>query len=191
MTPREANDIGVADSHGARPTQTDASEPLNGARRRFLQSVGSVAVAGSLAGCTDGATGSGNGTGPSGVDDWLSNTGNYDSVTDVTGQNSVTVDVGAQGNSGANAFAPPAIEISPGTTVTWEWVDGYHNVVATDGAFDSGQPARNATFEHAFDAAGTFFYYCEPHKSMGMKGAVVVAADAETGGDASNQSESR
>ncbi|MFC7230941.1 plastocyanin/azurin family copper-binding protein [Saliphagus sp. GCM10025308] len=30
------------------------------------------------------------------------------------------------------------------------------------------------TFEHTFDETGTFTYYCSPHVSMGMKGAVVV-----------------
>jgi len=29
-------------------------------------------------------------------------------------------------------------------------------------------------FEHPFEESGRFLYYCQPHKSAGMKGAVVV-----------------
>lgn len=153
-------------------------------RRAFLRTAGAVAVTGALAGCSDDGSG-GNGDGPDSVDDWLSGTGNYDSVQDRTGRSSVTVEVGARGNNGANAFAPAAVEVSPGTTVTWEWVDGHHNVVATDGSFDSGTPERDATFSHTFDSPGTFYYYCDPHRSIDMKGAVVVT-DPDGDGDARN-----
>lgn len=172
-----------ASNQYAKPEQT----PVSAGRRGFLRAASSVAVLGLLAGCTgngnDGSDGSGT-DGPSSVDEWLSETGNYDTVHDLTGQSTVTVEVGAQGNAGSNAFAPAAIRISPGTTVTWTWVNGYHNVVATDGAFDSGSAEQNATFTHTFDASGTFYYYCKPHRSMGMKGAVVVEAQ---GDDASMQ----
>ena len=153
-------------------------------RRRFLEAAGSLTVVGLLAGCTNnvnnGDSGSNGESDSESVDDWLSDTGNYDGV-DKMGEDSVTVKVGAQGNKGANAFAPAAIEISPGTTVTWDWVNGYHNVVATDGQFDSGEPEQNATFEHTFDTVGTVYYYCEPHRSMGMKGAVIVSDDDSEG----------
>lgn len=158
-----------------------------------------MAVAGLLAGCTSSGSG-GNNRGDDGgdasrgesVDEWLADTDNYDSVEDMTDRNSVTVEVGAEGNNGANAFAPAAIEVSPGTTVTWKWVSGYHNVVDENGQFNSGEPEQNATFQHTFEMAGTILYYCEPHRSMGMKGAVIVAGgDSETAGDTSNQSELR
>ena len=156
-------------------------------RRGFLRAVGSVAVAGLLAGCTSGGsegnagadTGGNSGTNDANkggsVEEWLADTGNYDSVEDRTGTNSVTVEVGAEGNNGANAFAPAAIRISPGTIVTWKWINGYHNVVATDDQFRSGEPEQNVTFEHTFETVGTVNYYCEPHRSMGMKGAVIVS----------------
>lgn len=152
-------------------------------RRRFLR-VSGVVIAGSFAGCLGGANeGSDDDTdsGPSSVDEWLADTDNYDSIED-TGEHAVTVEVGADGNEGANAFAPAAISITPGTTVTWTWVDGYHNVVDANERFDSGEPEQNATFEHTFDTAGTAYYYCKPHESMGMKGAVVVADGATENG---------
>ena len=81
-------------------------------------------------------------------------------------------------------FAPAAVRVSPGTTVTWKWVgDGYHNVVEVDGAFDSGSPGRGGTFEHTFDGVGVARYYCGPHRSAGMKGAVVVEGDGDGAND--------
>jgi len=59
-------------------------------------------------------------------------------AVDATGEDSPTVDVGA-GDAGL-AFDPPALRVSTGTTVTWVRTGqgGGHNVVAEDGAFDSG-----------------------------------------------------
>lgn len=154
-------------------------------RRRFLQTAGGLMVTGLLAGCTtngaSGSSGQDDENDPQSADEWLADTGNYDGVVDKMGEVSATVKVGAQGNNGANAFAPAAIEISPGTTVTWEWVNGYHNVVATGDQFSSGEPEQNATFEHKLDTVGTVYYYCEPNRSMGMKGAVIVS-EGDSGG---------
>ena len=176
-------------------------------RRGFLRAAGGVVVAGLLAGCTSGGSGENAGAdtggdgseGNSGTNDsnndggmegWLADTGNYDSVEDMTGENSVTVEVGAKGNNGANAFVPAAIKISPETTVTWKWVNGYHNVVDKNSQFSSGDPEQGATFEHTFETAETILYYCEPHRSMGMKGAIIVAGgDSETAGNTSNREE--
>lgn len=153
-------------------------------RRRVLKATGAIAAAGVLAGCAglgnDGPSGTGDGN-PDSVDEWLSNTGNYESIEDFRTEDSVTVKVGAQGNNGANAFEPAAIRITPGTTVVWDWVSGYHNVVATDGTFDSGSAEEDGSFERTFEATGTFYYYCAPHRSIGMKGAVVVeSVDVES-----------
>lgn len=187
MTEKHKDDARTSGNTNRATDKTDRTEtdPISRfGRRRFLWASG-VVLAGSFAGCLGGANEeSDDDDGPSSVDEWLADTGNHDSVEDVTGESAVTVEVGAEGNDGANAFAPAAISITPGTTVTWAWVDGYHNVVDTDGQFDSGEPEQNATFEHTFETAGTAYYYCKPHESMGMKGAVVVEDGAtETGVD--------
>jgi halocyanin-like protein len=104
------------------------------------------------------------------------------------GQSEVTVEVGAEGNGGALAFAPAGIWVDPGTTVLWEWTGegGGHNVVATEGpaSFDSGSPVSEAgeTFEHTFgeDQVGITKYHCAPHESLGMLGAVAVGSDIPT-----------
>ncbi|MFC7137914.1 halocyanin domain-containing protein [Halobaculum litoreum] len=119
-----------------------------------------------------------------GLAEWFSNTGNYDGVVDETGSGSVTVTVGSEANGGAFGFGPAAVRVDPGTTVTWEWTGkgGSHNVVADGGAFESELVGESGhTFEHTFEEAGVYRYYCTPHKAMGMKGAVVVG-DAEVGG---------
>ncbi|PSQ60783.1 MAG: halocyanin domain-containing protein, partial [Halobacteriales archaeon SW_9_67_25] len=38
------------------------------------------------------------------------------------------------------------------------------------------------TFEHTFGEDGLFNYFCQPHKSVGMKGSVVVGEDFPTKG---------
>lgn len=80
----------------------------------------------------------------------------------------------------SNVFTPASITIKVGQTVRWTWAGGSHNVVsgascsANDNKFRSGSPQSGGTFEHKFETAGTFPYYCEPHCEMGMKGEVVV-----------------
>lgn len=187
-TPLAHRRSGTSTATGSSSAQTNCKRPREGRshgtewnRRRFLQTTGGLVVTGLLAGCSTNGFSQGDESDPQSVDEWLSDTGNYDGVVDRMGKDSVAVKVGAQGNSGANAFAPAAIEVSPGTTVTWDWVNGYHNVVATDGQFDSGEPEQNATFEHTFDTVGTVYYYCEPHRSMGMKGAIIVS-ESDSGG---------
>jgi len=116
----------------------------------------------------------------------MSDVGNYSEVADATGQDEVTISVGAQGNGGAFAFDPPAVQIDPGTTVVWEWTGegGQHNVVAEEGAdFESELTAEAGfTFEQTFDSEGTIKYYCQPHRALGMKAVLVVGAMPDSGG---------
>jgi halocyanin-like protein len=177
-------------------------------RRTVLRGIGTVAVAGVLAGCGgdggdggDGSDGSddtetptptesgdgsdgddGDGDGGGGdvtaeVEDYLSDDDTFDGIVDKTGQSEVTVMNGAEGNNGNYAFDPSAIRIDAGTTVVWEWTGqgGQHNVVDEDGAFESELVQEEGhTFEHTFEESGLTLYYCQPHKPLGMTGAIVV-----------------
>lgn len=153
-------------------------------RRTVLKGIGAVAIIGTLAGCSSngGNGGGGNddddgGSGNAEVDSYLSETTNYDGIEDVTGQSELTVDVGVEANDGPFGFGPAAIRIDAGTTVVWEWTGegGDHNVVHEDGEFESELTDEEGfTFEYQFDEAGTSLYKCEPHASVGMKGAVIV-----------------
>ena len=116
---------------------------------------------------------------------WFDGVSNFDGVTDRTGRDEVTVEVGVQNGDGPYGFGPAAVRVSPGTTVTWEWNGngGSHNVVHTDGAFESELVADGGhTFSHTFEAEGTYEYYCRPHRALGMKGAVVVGSGDGSGG---------
>ncbi|WP_424004109.1 halocyanin domain-containing protein [Haloarcula salina] len=172
-------------------------------RRTFVRGTAILTGVGLLAGCSggDGGSGGGGGDGGSGdgsdggsgdggggetaessqeVSEYVGASSNYDGSTVVmTGQDEVSVAVGADGNGGAFAFGPPAVKVSTGTTVVWEWTGdgGAHNVVSQgDGPLDSGSAVTEAgtTYEYTFDEAGTYRYYCVPHESLGMKAAVVV-----------------
>lgn len=117
---------------------------------------------------------------------WLDNVGNYDGTTaDRTGQSTVTVMVGAEGNGGSLAFDPPAVHVDNGATVRWEWTGegGSHTVTSPDSApLDSGDAIAEAGvhYEYTFGSDGIYRYRCQPHEGLGMKGAVVVGDDYPT-----------
>jgi halocyanin-like protein len=105
-----------------------------------------------------------------------------DSIVDETGSDSVTVTVGAGSNR--LAFDPPAVRVSSGTTVTWEWTGegGPHNVVADEvpeggTEFDSGEVVAEGgtTYEATLETAGAYGYYCAPHQAQGMHGGIIVS----------------
>jgi len=96
-----------------------------------------------------------------------------------------------------HSFTPQTLEISGGDTIKWiNDTDEAHTVTAAedslpDGAayFSSGNASdeREAneelarelidpggSFQWTFDEAGTYRYYCIPHKPDGMVGEVVV-----------------
>lgn len=144
----------------------------------------SVAALAGVAGCIDGGGGEGNepvlDTEPD-YKGWFKGVSNYRDTKDRRGQDTTTVRVGASANNGMFGFGPPAIAVTPGTTVQWDWTGegGRHNVVSEADLFDSGRAVEraNATFEHAFDQPGVFRYVCEPHGGVGMRGAVFVALE--------------
>ena len=139
---------------------------------------GLIAVATGLAGCSGGGTASEAADSTDGaVASYLSNASNYDGVVDETGASEVTVTVGSEANGSHFGFAPAAVRVSTGTTVVWEWtgLGSSHNVVAEDGSFESDLVAEEGhSFSRTFAEPGTVEYYCTPHRTMGMKGVVVV-----------------
>ncbi|MEU7141927.1 cupredoxin family copper-binding protein [Nocardia sp. NPDC046473] len=71
------------------------------------------------------------------------------------------------------AFAPSALTVKAGTTVTWVNHDEEpHTVAATDGSFHSPGMGAGATYTFTFAKAGTFAYICSIHPFM--KATVVV-----------------
>jgi halocyanin-like protein len=161
------------------------TEPSDNAisRRTALRSAAGAAGGALLAQSAGAAAAQSNGPDFGG---WFDNVSNFDGVVDRTGQDEVTVTVGAEGNNGNLAFGPAAVRVDPGTTVIWEWngEGGGHNVIADDGSYDSGEQVAEAgyTFSHTFESEGISKYYCAPHQMLGMKGAVVVGQVGTGGG---------
>ena len=149
--------------------------------RRGLLRTGTGAAVGLAAA---GATGTAGAQG-SAYEGYLEDEGTWGGETvDATGMEQVTVRVGAQGNGGNFAFAPPAMVVEPGTTITWEWTGegSGHNVVSEAGNFESDTYEQaGETFEYTFEEAGIEQYFCSPHKSQGMKGVVAVGEDNAEG----------
>lgn len=101
----------------------------------------------------------------------------------------------------SNAFLPARHEVGVGETVVWGNTSSRaHTVTAlgsqlpadaayfASGGFDSRDAAKDAwqsgleggiqpgdTYEHTFEVAGEFPYYCIPHVAAGMEGTVVVS----------------
>ncbi|MFC6723047.1 halocyanin domain-containing protein [Halobium palmae] len=114
---------------------------------------------------------------------WFENTSNYEGIIDKTGQETVTITVGARGNNGNYAFNPAAVRVDPGTKIVWKWSGkgGVHNVVDEAGAFESEMTDEAGhTFEQTVDQEGVSTYACSPHEAMGMKGALVVGTPTGT-----------
>lgn len=81
---------------------------------------------------------------------------------------------------GGEVFSPANLTIRAGQTVTWQWATSGHDVVSganctADSLFSSGG-IQNAgfSFTHRFDTPGTYPFFCLPHCSLGMRGAVTV-----------------
>ena len=111
---------------------------------------------------------------------WFEDVPNFEGTADRTGEDEVTVTVGAGGDL---VFDPPAVHVDPGTTVVFEWDQGFHNVAekesgeryASETTDESG-----TTYSVTFESEGVSTYVCEPHRAQGMKGAVAVGSGEGT-----------
>ena len=97
------------------------------------------------------------------------------------------------GPGGALMFSPATLPIHVGDTVRWTWDSPGHSVVSgtatattetPDGKFCSPSDTNcstiqlsnmGATYEHTFNTAGTFPYFCAPHGTLGMTGTIQVS----------------
>jgi len=85
---------------------------------------------------------------------------------------SVAIPIGAE-TLGNRAFAPDALSVAVGTTVTWTNSDAVaHTSTSNAPGWNSGSIAPGGQFSVAFPTAGTFPYHCAIHP--GMIGSVVV-----------------
>ncbi|WP_248910324.1 halocyanin domain-containing protein [Halocatena marina] len=144
-------------------------------RRTFLKTIAISTTGTLLAGCSSTGDSSKNDDSlatkeKQAFDGWFDNTANFDGIVDKTNTEEITVTVGAAGNNGLYAFAPPAIRIESGTTVTWKWTGkgGAHNVVVQEGTFQSKMTeAKGTVFEYLFKNTDVYKYFCEPTRQWG------------------------
>jgi plastocyanin len=87
-------------------------------------------------------------------------------------------------------FVPDTVNISAGDTVRWTWAGNGHSVTSGDPCTVDGQfcspddmncdqgilSGTGTVYEHTFDQAGTYNYFCFAHCNFGMTGVVNVAA---------------
>ena len=81
------------------------------------------------------------------------------------------------------AFAPKALEVTPGTTVTWTNADDIEHTVTSgtpddpNSTFDRPLSGKGATATVRFDSVGSWSYYCKRHSFM--RGEVRVVSKGE------------
>jgi plastocyanin len=82
------------------------------------------------------------------------------------------------------AFNPSPVTINVGDTVHWVWQGDNHSTTSVSGSlesWDSGVHNTGFTFDHTFEHAGTYVYYCTIHgfdngngTASGMSAEIVV-----------------
>jgi plastocyanin len=99
------------------------------------------------------------------------------------------------GPKGELSFIPDRLRIAPGETVTWVLRSGGHTVTAYHPQTHSLYHARipeaakpwsselliqqGALFEWQFEIEGVYNYFCRPHESVGMIGAIIVGRNVD------------
>ena len=97
------------------------------------------------------------------------------------GMNGTTVEMlnkDADGNK--MVYSQEIVEIGVGQIVKWIPTSKGHNVeiIAAPEGFEIPKKSKNSKeVEMQFDIPGIYYYWCTPHKGMGMIGLVVVEGD--------------
>lgn len=84
------------------------------------------------------------------------------------------------GPDGDARFDPADLTIESGTTVTFIWDSGGHNLVPTsqptDSDFEGVEDTQDEGYEHDFTflVGGTTEFVCEPHEDEGMTGTIEI-----------------
>jgi len=74
-------------------------------------------------------------------------------------------------------FTPKTVTVPVGATVDWVVQGGHHAISTDDKSFEGPEMSTGNDFQHKYDKAGTFAYYCRIHGGPGgqdMAGVVIV-----------------
>lgn len=75
------------------------------------------------------------------------------------------------------SFQPSSLTVRTGSTIVWVNTESMVHTVTPDGHSQWTRAETSSPGEvtrATIDAAGTYDYYCEPHRSVGMTGEIVV-----------------
>jgi pseudoazurin len=87
-------------------------------------------------------------------------------------------------NGNRMVYSQEVLEVAAGSTVKWVPTDKGHNVEIIASPNDMKFKSKNGKEASVtFETPGIYYYWCTPHKGMGMIGLVVV------GGDTSNKAQ--
>ena len=87
-------------------------------------------------------------------------------------------------NGNRQVYSQEILEIAAGSTVKWVPTNKGHNVEIIASPNDMKFKSKNGKEASiTFETPGIYYYWCTPHKGMGMIGLVVV------GGDTSNKTQ--
>ena len=77
-------------------------------------------------------------------------------------------------------YSEDVARVNVGDTITWLPTSKGHNVEMVAGPEGAELPKKsknNKEFSMTFETPGIYYYWCTPHKSMGMIGLVIVGED--------------
>ena len=87
-------------------------------------------------------------------------------------------------NGNRMVYSQEIVEIAAGSTIKWVPTDKGHNVEIIASPNEMKFKSKNGKEASiTFETPGIYYYWCTPHKGMGMIGLVVV------GGDTSNKAQ--
>ncbi|MDC1120650.1 plastocyanin/azurin family copper-binding protein [Alphaproteobacteria bacterium] len=87
-------------------------------------------------------------------------------------------------NGNRMVYSQEIVEIAAGSTIKWVPTDKGHNVEIIASPNEMKFKSKNGKEASVtFETPGIYYYWCTPHKGMGMIGLVVV------GGDTSNKAQ--
>lgn len=99
----------------------------------------------------------------------------------------MTIDMLNKRDDGAKmVYSEDIARIDVGDTITWVPTSKGHNVefIAAPEGFDIPKKSKNGKeVAITFEVPGVYYYWCTPHKSMGMIGLVVVGDDVSNKDD--------
>lgn len=113
--------------------------------------------------------------------DWFEDVPNYDEIVDWRDRDNVTVEVGTEVDAGGEetepiGISPPAVRVSPGTTVTFRWVSDGHDLAIADQPPESEWRGVPTIQPSGFEASHTF-------ETVSISGVPLPTSGAEGGRD--------